>query len=50
MRTDNALSTNMLIFCNSMHESGSPILLLFVKFENIRNRSTFLFFDLYFSV
>ncbi len=50
MRTNNALLTNMLIFCDNMHESGSLILLLFVKFENIKNRLTFLFLDLYFSV
>ncbi len=37
MQIDNIFSINILIFCNSIHESKSPILLLFVRFENIKN-------------
>ncbi len=37
MRISNAFSTNMLMFCDSMHESESLILSLFVKFENTKN-------------
>jgi len=37
IQTDNIFSTNILIFCNSIYKSKSSILLLFVRFENIRN-------------
>jgi len=37
MQTSNVFSTNILMFCNSIHENKSLILSLFVKFENTRN-------------
>jgi len=49
MRTNNIFSINILIFCDSENESKSLISSLFVKLENIKNRSTFLFLDFYFS-
>ncbi len=50
MRIDNIFSTNILIFCDNKNESRSSILSLFVKSKNIKNRSTFLFLDVYFNV
>jgi len=37
MQTNNVFSINILMFCDSMHESESSILSLFVKFENTKN-------------
>jgi hypothetical protein len=50
MRTKNAFSTNMLMFCDSKYESKSSISSLFVRLKNIKSRLIFLFFDFYFSV
>jgi len=46
----NIFSTNILMFCDNIYENKNLILLLFLKFENIKNRLTFLFFNLDFSV
>jgi len=48
MQTNNAFSTNILMFCDNIHESKSSILLFFVKFENIKNRLIFFIFRLVF--
>ena len=46
----NIFSTNILKICDNIYENKNLILLLFLKFENIKNRLTFLFFNLDFSV
>jgi len=50
IQIDNAFSTNMLMFCDSENKSKNLILLLFVRLENIKNRLTFLFLNVYSSV
>jgi len=50
MRIDNTFLVNILMFCDSKNESENLILLLFVKLENTKSWSTFLFFNFYFSV
>jgi len=50
IQIDNIFSTNILIFCDSKNENENSILSLFVKSKNIKNRLTFLFFDIYSSV
>jgi len=37
MRTNNAFSTNMLMFCDSKHENKSSISSFFVKSKNIKS-------------
>ena len=37
MRTNNAFSTNILMFCDNKHENKSLISLLFVKSKNIKS-------------
>jgi len=43
IRTNNAFSTNMLMFYDNEYENKSLILLFFVKLKNIRSWSIFYF-------
>jgi len=37
IQTNNIFLTNILMFCNNIYKSRNSILLLFIKFEDIRN-------------
>jgi len=50
MQTSKAFLTNILMFCDSIHENKSSILSLFVRFKNTKNQLIFLFLNLHFNV
>jgi len=49
MRTNNAFSTNILMFCDKKSENEILKLSHFERSKNIKNLSTFLFLNAYFN-